>query len=365
MFQLIDLIEHWATKTYEGKTVPFAFLIDKNGQKGNINFLEFFEEEYSATFSDGINSIIELDTSLNFVKHNSITANDIFLSTEINQNMPYRFAQVMSQFTRGKGKVALFLLSNGDLIVVQDAKIKLVKREGKWHNFDSDVFVDFISNILVDSGKVKIEENVLNSIFATSLDVSFAHSGGIIAVTCEEEKLVENNKYDLLKEKYIELYEIWSKNKEKSFSKYFDNHIHSLTNRSEFSIIDFIDYLPKNGKLDNLIIDFPEYYYGNNSNLTKRLLKRSFLLELIGSNPFYKIDRKLRTELVSMDGATIIDEKGKVIAVGAIIQNDSGSYGGGRGAATRKLSNYGIAVKISTDGYIEVYHNGRIIYKIK
>ena len=66
-----------------------------------------------------------------------------------------------------------------------------------------------------------------------------------------------------------------------------------------------------------------------------------------------------------MDGATILDENGYVISFGAIIQNDSGSSGGGRGAAARKLSYYGLAIKISTDGYIEVYVNGEIKYRMK
>lgn len=66
-----------------------------------------------------------------------------------------------------------------------------------------------------------------------------------------------------------------------------------------------------------------------------------------------------------MDGATIIDVKGNILAVGAIIQNESGSYGGGRGSAAKLLSNYGLAIKISTDGYIEVYENKKIKYRIK
>lgn len=47
----------------------------------------------------------------------------------------------------------------------------------------------------------------------------------------------------------------------------------------------------------------------------------------------------MRTELISMDGATIIDYDGNIISVGAIIKNDSGSYGGGRGAAAKNYLN--------------------------
>lgn len=66
-----------------------------------------------------------------------------------------------------------------------------------------------------------------------------------------------------------------------------------------------------------------------------------------------------------MDGAAILNFDGSIISFGAIIQNDSGSYGGGRGAAAKKLSKYGFAIKISTDGYVEVYINERIKYRIK
>lgn len=96
-----------------------------------------------------------------------------------------------------------------------------------------------------------------------------------------------------------------------------------------------------------------------------RTLKRAILKRLIAGKTFDKLDRKLRSELLSLDGACIIGRNGKVQAFGAIIQNDSGSLGGGRGAAARKLSEYGMAVKISTDGYIELYLDGNLVYSIK
>ena len=78
------------------------------------------------------------------------------------------------------------------------------------------------------------------------------------------------------------------------------------------------------------------------------------------------MDRKLRCELAGLDGATIIDKDGNVIAIGAIIQNEAGSSGGGRGAAAKKLSSFGgFSIKISTDGYIEVYASEAKIYSIK
>ena len=87
--------------------------------------------------------------------------------------------------------------------------------------------------------------------------------------------------------------------------------------------------------------------------------------KLTGGKVFQKLDRKLRGELIAMDGACILNHAGEVYSFGAIIQNDSGSTGGGRGAAAKKLSTYGMAVKISTDGYIELYVDGEERYAIK
>ena len=78
--------------------------------------------------------------------------------------------------------------------------------------------------------------------------------------------------------------------------------------------------------------------------------------EIINGKKFYELDRKLREELVGVDGATIIDNDGNIISVGAIIKIEAGSTGGGRLAATKTLSKYGVALKISTDGSIEGYH---------
>ena len=66
-----------------------------------------------------------------------------------------------------------------------------------------------------------------------------------------------------------------------------------------------------------------------------------------------------------IDGACIINSNEFVYSFGAIIQNDSGSTGGGRGSAAKKLLSNGMTIKISTDGYIEVYLEQRKIYVIK
>jgi DNA integrity scanning protein DisA with diadenylate cyclase activity len=86
--------------------------------------------------------------------------------------------------------------------------------------------------------------------------------------------------------------------------------------------------------------------------------------ELIAGKKFQDLSRSLRAELIAIDGATIIDSDGNVLAVGAIVKLEGGSSSGGRKAATKALSEYGTAIKISNDSYIEGFRKGAELFKI-
>jgi hypothetical protein len=76
---------------------------------------------------------------------------------------------------------------------------------------------------------------------------------------------------------------------------------------------------------------------------------------LYASSHFQELTRRQRLELLSMDGATVLDRTGQIIASGAIVNVEAGSTGGGRLAATRSLARYGAAFKISQDGPISLF----------
>ena len=81
-------------------------------------------------------------------------------------------------------------------------------------------------------------------------------------------------------------------------------------------------------------------------------------LKAIITKPFAELDRHLRANIVAMDGATILDFQGNVIAAGAIVKVGAGSDGGGRLAAAKALSEHGFAVKIPSDGGIRGFGGG-------
>lgn len=77
---------------------------------------------------------------------------------------------------------------------------------------------------------------------------------------------------------------------------------------------------------------------------------------------FQNLDRRLRQELLALDGAMVMDHLGNIVAAGAIISVPAGSEGGGRTAAAKEGSSLGLGIKISEDGGISVYKGGGRIF---
>jgi hypothetical protein len=65
--------------------------------------------------------------------------------------------------------------------------------------------------------------------------------------------------------------------------------------------------------------------------------------------------------LASIDGATLINRKGRLLAYGAIISSRPRGSEGARSAAALELSNKGFVIKVSADGPIALYEGGREI----
>lgn len=334
---LFGILENWSVKTYEGKKVTLGLVINPTAKQvfsSNYGSWEdFLKDDFVAVLTDSINSVIEMDEKCNFVRYLSVTEGAKVDAYSLNNQLPLRFANTIQKYTQGNC-VGIFLLNNGDIILSKNQKICLVKRNLHWLNFSYEAFSNAISTTTIS-----LSNKLIESIYASMLDVSFAHTGGIIAVVKDIDKLSEYEKDD---------FPILS-----PFDRINNN---KLSNVVETEIKAKNAVYSKSGK-KHLVIKTEE--------IKKRLLKRDILLKLINGSNFINLDRKLKCELISLDGACIINTEGEICACGAIIKNDSGSSGGGRGAASKKLSFYGLAIKISTDGYIELYVDEKLKYSIK
>lgn len=97
--------------------------------------------------------------------------------------------------------------------------------------------------------------------------------------------------------------------------------------------------------------DFEELLPGN-----CRLEDRALHQSVVGNKKFMDLPRVLRAELCAIDGATVLDHAGRLLCVGAILNTGGNAEGGGgRTAAARRMSDFGIGIKVSNDGFMTLY----------
>jgi hypothetical protein len=109
----------------------------------------------------------------------------------------------------------------------------------------------------------------------------------------------------------------------------------------------------------------PEYVDSEDLLSNGKRYKNRLLSVVIAGRAFQDIDRRVRLELLSLDGAIVLDRYGRVISVGTIIDVPAGSEGGGgRTAAARRLSEIGLAVKVSQDGRVSAYRGRNEVFRV-
>ena len=316
---LIDLLfklNTWTTKTYEGNKVPFGFIIDCNVRDAeSYNYIDFLDNHSSAVFTDGVYGGILLDVKGNFIKYFSYEDSEQ-RQIEKDKTKPISPLNYI-MFTENccNKKIGMLCLTNGDILLIKNKKLLFSKRNGNWIYYDYNRFrhetAKYIHTDIYD--KDNYLTNFIDQIYLTVLDVSFSHTGGCLAIT----------NYDR-----------------------FDEYKEAI----EKDLLD-IDLLDDDNDDEEL-----------KAQKSKIRQRKKVIRNLLGAHPFsktykefYNITRKLRQELLGLDGATIVNTNGKLLAAGAIVSIDGGSENGGRTAAAKQLAKYGFAIKISEDGYIQCY----------
>ncbi|MCL2222801.1 MAG: hypothetical protein FWC20_10715 [Oscillospiraceae bacterium] len=275
VYRLLEKMHKWSQKTYEGKKMPFSFIIDaKDKTKGNSDYIQFLDSPHSAVFTDGMTSGIALDNSGLIVKYFSASEDQLQHNDNHLTLAPYRFIDFANMcYTDSNGSVWIGVIaqSNGDILVFKRRQIVFAKRSGTWFYVD---FFRVFSAISMFLSNPDTEENkkLAKLIYLSILDVSFSRVGGCIAIIDDE---------------------------------------HLRTVQDNFIVNDDLD---RHDERDN----------------KKKILTR--LITACGDNTnrsFFNISQNLRQDLLSLDGATLIDRTGKILGVGAIVRIDGGSDEGG------------------------------------
>jgi len=323
---LITTINHWGLRTYEGKKTTFGFIItNKNSAKQssqNLHISRMLKRDFSALISDGTNTCMELSRDGFLTGYIAMSKND-------NQGLlaPYSFLKIANLCTGAK--IGVCLLDEGDILIFKDKTLLFAKRNGKWVSFSHEEIIGKLSD---RSDEV---EEVRKAIYLSALDLSFSKDGGCIV------HVNNGDKFNVLK--HINATDVL-------FKDCYDYIQQESINQSFFKVVD---------EWDTSIPPFEEFIN------EEKCIKTANLIKIINGRKFQDLDRKLRLELLGIDGATIIDYDGNILAVGAIIKIEAGSLGGGRLAAAKTLSNYGISIKVSADGSIEGFRMDRNKLRVK
>ncbi len=332
MFGILNYLEKWAARTYEGKKIAIGIIINQNAdlseQNEVINYTQLMERDFFALLSDGQDSYIEFDRKGNLIGYTQVNK-----MKKVQSISPYKYENV-ARYCNEK-RVGIVLTENGDVLIFKNRNLLFAKRLGGWNIYSHEEVIQLLSY----RGNYSLKD-IRRSIYYTALDTSFAYSGGCIVYLNKdkiEQALTHINAHDIIDEKYFEL-----KKKQEI------ENANKLYNLQNLSSVEAVYNVPFSTFLEQ-----------------QKCVKSACIRKLIMGKPFHELSRKLRLELVSMDGATVIDNDGTIIAVGAILKIEAGSEGGGRLAAATTLSKYGVAIKISQDGIMKAFYPDRKNGKVK
>lgn len=316
---LLTLVSNWGLRTYEGKKAQFGFIVSNKKcpkeTNANLSIEHILRKDYSALLSDGKNTCLVISADGYLLSYQSFVK-----SPNRDLLAPYDYIDMANLCTGAK--IGVCLVSEGDVLIFKDKQLLFAKRNGAWVSFSHE---EIMGKLAERANEV---EEVRKAIYLSALDTSFARDGGCIV------HVNNTDKYNILK--HIDIADLL-------FKDCYDYKQQERINQSFFVGIESEENIPP----------FEEFIKED------RCSKTANLIRIIQGKKFQELDRKLRQELIGIDGATIIDYDGNILACGAIVKIEAGSVGGGRLAAAKTLSNYGISMKISADGRIEGFRMDR------
>ncbi len=305
LHSVVSKMQDWAGRTYEGKNVPFGLVMDfdKTAAEDAASYLQFLDNDSSAVFSDGIFSGILLDKTGKLVSF--LTRNTPAEESTYDLFVPYQFADIAKHCNRRA--VGIIVLTNGEILLIKNRAVCFVKRGSKWVCFDWERVCNSLYPYfaLRTANRETIIQDI-KEIYCTLLDVSFSHTGGCLAIVIPSASDSDISK--IIKDR-------------------FDLTLAGVTPEGMSA-----ESKEKIAILKHLLTD--------NHN---------------GVRSFFGIEKPLRKEILSLDGATVVSLDGSFYCAGSIVTITQTGSGGGRSAAAKRLSQIGVGIKISEDGYIEAY----------
>ena len=285
---VLEQFAAWAAEQYEGRPIVAAVGLEPE-KEGRVSLSDVWKQAFAPVLTNGLDTILISDSKLKVTELIALPV----MTAKAPSYSPYRYRALAEWAT--DGRIAVSLNRNGEILVFRDNTLRFALRAGGWQHFAHEAALASIH--------LPHKKDVKTAMYETMLDVSFARSGGCLAV---------------------------------------------IRNGGATKLADIVastDYLePRAGAATST--------------------KGQLIATAVGTD-FTALDRRIRAELLALDGATIIDHRGTILAVGAIVQIKAGSTGGGRLAAAKTLARLGLGVKISQDGGVTGFgSNGEKLFAL-
>lgn len=195
-------------------------------------------------------------------------------------------------------RVGVTLTTQGDLLVFHAENIRFTYRFGQWQYWNHAHLVDLLRNAArVQRVPKNVIPRVVRAVYRAALDISFRRTGGLFVLLRNRQTL-----RDLVR--------------------------------------------PGDALADD-----------------KRHARDSAFDSALPTRSLQLLPRSVTAELAALDGAVVLSNKGEILAYGAVLEpKRRGKIAAAEGSRTKAAigaSNYGVAVKISSDGDITVYVAGR------
>lgn len=291
-----------AEQTYENKALSFGCIIDPgiDGAGSTLLSDRIAEGKKHKALTDGYRTAYVL------TRRGDI-AGLVDLSKYTKRKLTEKhffpeWARYAAQSSLG-GKVGVVLSRQGDLLIFDEGTLRFTYRYGRWQYWNHQYLVKLLKGRARAQGvQPKIVGNVVGAIYRAAIDVSFRRAGALFVILHNKKKIRE-----------------------------IVRHGEAIGDTSRDDADSSLDSAIEGDKIQNL-------------------------------------SRPVVVEISSLDGAVVLANSGEILAYGAVLRpKKSGKSNGTEGSRTKAAigaSKYGTAVKVSSDGDVTIYYDGKMYLSV-
>lgn len=300
MGSVLRQLHKLSEQSYENKAFTFGCIVDPElnaGIEEDGSFPEtFLQAKRYKALSDGFRSAYVISANGDVVDF--VDLEDLTRADLTEKHFFPSWAERMARASRG-GKRGIALSRQGDILIFEEGTLRFSYRFGRWQYWSHSFLLGLLRN-QARAQRVSPSQvgRVIGPIYRAALDISFRRSGGLFVILKNRENL----------RKLV---------------------------RSGDAVGD-----------------------------DQRLSADADFDAIFNGKTIKTVHRTIAVELASLDGAIVIDNTGNIRAYGAVLKtglraaNKGKRVEGSRTQAAIAASQYGLTIKISSDGDITVFAGG-------